>query len=287
MAKPKQAATLDPESEVQEQVTEEVASPAEAEVVEQRGDELPELPEGVTFQQLQTHPKFKEDWDNLTRAQKEEREKAYRDGQSAAGKQLDADKRRWGAEQQALATFDHWEAKRLSEDPYENQEYAKAIGSPEVEAAYQMGKKLRQGPSSQEIAERAQFEVMTNVNTHLDERLGKQGALSDEEKGRVDPAAFKTIGELTTAKVDLTIERGIAAGRIKDDAKRLQDAREEGRREAYDEAGLEYPGEPAEGKGHKPPEKLPTKDEVDKMSVEEVRKLQREGKLDKILVGHK
>jgi len=283
MAKPKQAATLDPEPEVQEQVVEETP-PAEVEAVEQRGEEIPELPEGVTFQQLQQHPRFKEDWDNLTRAQKEEREKAYREGQSAAGKQLEADKKRWSVEQQALATFDHWEAKRQSEDPYETQEYAKAIGNPEVEAAYQMGKRLRQGPSSQDIAERAQFEVMTNVNSHLDERLSKQGALSDEEKGRVDPAAFKTIGELTTAKVDLAIERGIAAGRIKDDAKRLQDAREEGRREAYDEVGLEYPGEPVEGKKPKP-EKLPTKDEVGKMSIDQVRKLEREGKLDKILAG--
>ena len=263
------ATTLDPEPEVQEQPAE---TPAEAEAVEQRGDEtpqFPELPEEVTFQHLQQHPKFKEDWDNLTRTQQEERSKAYRDGQAAASKEFDANKRKWGVEQQALATFDHWEAKRRSEDPYETQEFAKAIASPEVEAAYQMGKKLRQGPSSQDIAERAQFEIMSNVDTHLDEKLSKQGALSDDEKGRIDKAKFKTIGELTAAKVDLAIERGIAAGRKKDDAKSLQEAREEGRREAYDEAGLEYPGEPIEGRKAPKPG-----------SAQEIRKQYAEGDID-------
>ena len=242
------ATTLDPEPEVQEQPAE---TPAEAEAVEQRGDEtpqFPELPEEVTFQHLQQHPKFKEDWDNLTRTQQEERSKAYRDGQAAASKEFDANKRKWGVEQQALAIFDHWERKRLSDDPYETQEFAKAIDRPEVRAAYDQGQAIRRGPSSQDIAERAQFEIMSNVDTHLDEKLSKQGALSDDEKGRIDKAKFKTIGELTAAKVDLAIERGIAAGRKKDDAKSLQEAKEEGRREAYDEAGLEYPGEPVEGR---------------------------------------
>ena len=276
MAKPKEAATLDPEPEVQEQVTEEVVTPAEAEVVEQRGEELPELPEGVTFQHLQQHPRFKEDWETLTRAQKEERDEAYRAGQSAAGKQLDADKKKWGIEQQALSTFDHWEAKRLSDDPYETQEYAKAIGNPEVEAAYQVGKKLRQGPSTEEIKKAGHVEVLNAMNVYLDEVVGKQAPLSDAEKKRLDPVNFPTLGELTAGKVGLAIERGIAAGRIKDDAKRLQEAREEGRREAYDEAGLEYPGEPIEGRKAPKPG-----------SVQEIRKQYADGDIDTAIYNKK
>lgn len=283
----KKATTLDPEPEVQEQVVE---SPAEAEVVEQRGEEtpqFPDLPEEVTFQQLREHPRFKEDWESLTVAQQEERSKAYREGQAAASKEFDANKRKWGAEQQALATFDHWEAKRNSDDPYETQEFAKAIASPEVEAAYQMGKKLRQGPSTQEVAERAIHGAMDSVYQPLKKHPLLKDMTEEEHQALVtspdknDPQPFTT---LVNKYCELVIERGIAAGRKKDDAKSLQEAREEGRREAYDEAGLEYPGDPIEGKK---PERLPTKAEVGKMSVDELRRLDREGKLDKILAAHK
>jgi hypothetical protein len=282
--------TKNPSSDPEAKVAEPQAPVVEAEVPspEAEAGELPDETTADPFEGRTTEDILKglaearrDDFEAFTRTNWEE---GRRHGQGEATKQLDADKKRWGVEQQALATFDHWEAKRNSEDPYETQEFAKAIASPEVEAAYQMGKKLRQGPSSQEIAERAQFEIMTNVDAHLDERLSKQGALSDEEKGRIDKAKFKTIGELIAAKTDLIADRGIAAGRIKDDAKSLQEAREEGRREAYDEAGLEYPGDPIEG--HKP-ERQPTKAEVGKMSVDELRKLDREGKLDKILAAHK
>jgi len=285
MAKPK-----GPSSDPEAKVAEPQAPVVEAEVPspEAEAGELPDETTADPFEGRTTEDILKglaearrDDFEAFTRTNWEE---GRRHGQGEATKQLDADKKRWGVEQQALATYDHWEAKRLSDDPYENQEYAKAIGSPEVEAAYQQGRNLRRGPSSQEIAERAQFEIMTNVDAHLDERLSKQGALSDEEKGRIDKAKFKTIGELIAAKTDLIADRGIAAGRIKDDAKSLQEAREEGRREAYDEAGLEYPGDPIEG--HKP-ERQPTKAEVGKMSVDELRKLDREGKLDKILAAHK
>jgi hypothetical protein len=285
MPKPK-ATTLDPEPEVQEQVVEETP-PAEAEVVEQRGDEtpqFPELPEEVTFQHLQQHPRFKEDWDNLTAAQKEERNEAYRKGQSDGAKEANAKLKEAGEIERAVAAFDHWEAKRNSDDPYETQEFAKAIAKPEVEAAYQMGKRLRQGPSAEQVKKAAHIEVLDAMNTFLDEVVEKQGPLSDAEKKLLDRTNFPTLGELTTRKVELAIERGIAAGLTKDDAKKLQDAREEGHREAYDEIGLEYPGEPVEGKK---PERLPTKDELDKLSVDQVRKLQREGKLDKILAKHK
>ena len=288
MPKPK-TPTLDPEvqPQEQEQVIEQPASPAEAEVVEQRGDEIPELPEEVTFQQLREHPRFKGDWENLTAAQQEERNEAYRKGQEAASKEFDANKKKWGAEQQALATYDHWEAKRNSDDPYETQEFAKAIASPEVEAAYQMGKKLRQGPSTQEVAERAIYGAMDSVYQPLKKHPLLKDMSEEEHQALVtspdknDPQPFTT---LVNKYCELVIERGIAAGRTKDNAKSLQEAREEGRREAYDEAGLEYPGDPIEG--HKP-ERQPTKAEVGKMSVDELRKLDREGKLDKILAAHK
>ncbi|GAG21242.1 unnamed protein product, partial [marine sediment metagenome] len=71
----KKAATAEVEAESQEQEqatpeAEEAASQAEVETQEQRGEETPDPLAGVTFQQLQEHPQFKEDWESLTRAQK-------------------------------------------------------------------------------------------------------------------------------------------------------------------------------------------------------------------------
>jgi len=241
MAKPKQAPTLDPETLVQEQPIE---SPVEAEVVEQRGEETPDPLAEITLEQLRQHPRLGEDLSNLTR---EEAAKAYREGQSAAGKQLDADKKKWAVEQQALATFDHWERKRKSDDPYENQEFAQAIGNPEVRQAYDQGQTIRRGPSSQEVGERAIHGAMDSVYQPLKKHPLLKDMTEEEHQALVmspdknDPQPFTT---LVNKYCELVIERGIAAGRTK----ALQDAREEGRREAYDEAGLEYPGEPVEGR---------------------------------------
>jgi len=299
MATPKKAAT--PKSEVetpeQEPTTEE-ASPVEAEAEEQRGEETPDPLAGLTTEQLREHPLFVEASADLTAAQKEAREKAYRDGQSAGAKQADEDARQWAAQQEAIKVFDDLEQKRVSQDPDDLQEYANAMGNPKAKEAYERGRSAKQGPGAEEIATNAVGAAMTEVyqslkqhpllkdmteeeHTALREKW-HDWAQAEKAQGRDPDPYTKLIGNLN----ELIAERGTAAGRIAEDAKQLKDAKEEGRRDAYDEMGLQYPGPEIEDGGTPPSQKLPTKKELDGMTQEQINELEREGKLDEILAGH-
>ena len=252
----KQAATAEPktEGEEQESTTDpDETSPPEGETQEQRGDGTPDPLAGFTAEQLREHPLFEEASADLTAAQKEEREKAYREGQSAGAKQADVQTKEYVANKEAAETFDRLEQKRVSQDPDDLQEYANAMGDPRTEEAYKRGKGLRQGPSREQVENELIGVIMGGVDSALDERLAKQGTLSDEEKARVDHGKFKTLGDLTVAKIDLVIERGTDAKVIKENAQKLLDAKDEGRHEAYDEMGLDYPAERIEGTKPAPP----------------------------------
>jgi len=253
MAKTK-AATAEHEAKAPEQEqttpeTEETASPAEGETQEQRGEETPDPLAGATFQQLQEHPHFKEDWESLTAAQKEEREKAYRDGQSAGAKQADEKTREYVAAQEAIKVFDDLEQKRLSQDPDDLQEYANAMGDPKKEEAYKRGRSAKQGPGAEEIATRAIHEAMTEVYQPLKQHLLLKDMTEEEHKAIRGEFAGKPqpLTALIKRYHELIIERGTAAGRKDEDAKQLKDAKDEGRREAYDEMGLKYPADEIEG----------------------------------------
>jgi len=284
----KKAATAEAEPKVEEQEPNqepETASPPEAEPQEQRGDETPDPLAEVTFEQLQEHPRFKEHWENLTRAQKEAQEKAWREGQSAGAKQADQSAREYAAQQEAIKAFETLEQKRNSQDPDDLQEYANAMGDPKKKETYERGRAAKQGPSRDQLEAELIITIMGGVDSSLDERLSKQGELSDVEKARVDKGKFKTLPELTQAKIDLLVERGIAAGVKEASEQHDKEVADTARQELLDELGMEAP-EGIEGKKPKR-EPLPTKEEVDKMSVDQLRKLEREGKLDKILAKQK
>lgn len=292
MAPTKKAPPAEDETKTQEQEQDpddDAASSDEAKAQEQRGDETPDPLDGVTFQQLQEYPRFQEDWENLTAAQKEEREKAYRDGQSAGAKQADEKTREYAARQEVIETFDDLERKRLSQDPDEVQEYANAMGNPKAKEAYERGRSAKQGPGAEEIATNAVGAAMTEVYQPLkqhpllkDMTEEEHAALREEVKDQPQP--FTTLAK---KYCELIIERGTAASRIADDAKQLKDATEQGRRDAYDEMGLNYPGPEIEGGGAPPGRKLPTKEELGGKSTEEIAELERTGDLDKILAGRK
>ena len=238
---------VEPKVEEQGPVT---ASPVEGETQEQRGDETPEAQE-VTFQQLQEDPRYKEDWDNLTRTQKEAREASYREGQSAAGRQLDADKKKWAAEQQALATFDSLEKKWGSEDPSEKEEFGRAMRDPKVKESYELGLKIRQGPSHEQIETELIGTIMGGVDEELNKRLSKQGELSKDEEARVDKGKFKNLGQLVSAKVDLLVERETAAGVKEASEKHDKEVADTARQNLLDELGLEYSPDEIRGRGTK------------------------------------
>lgn len=295
MAKPR-AATAEPEAEGQEQEPQtpqddEQASPPEAEAQEQRGDETPHPLAEVTFEQLRQHPRFKADWENLTATQKEERNKAWREGQSAGAKQASEDARRYAADQNAMATYDQLEQKRrlaVQGDMDAQAEFAEAMGHPDKKELYDRGAQLRMGPSREDIEKDIGGRILTSLNVAVDERLSKVGELRDEEKAKIERGNFKTFNDLTMAKIDLLIEREVAAGRMADDAKRVKEAKEEGRREAYDEVGLEYP--PDELKGGKGVSgRVITKADLDndRLSQKQLQQLEREGRLDTVLRGGK
>jgi len=245
-----------PSSDPEAKVAEPQAPVIEAEVPspEVEAGELPDETTADPFEGRTTEDILKglaearkDDFEAFTRTNWEE---GRRHGQGEATKQLEADNKKRTIEGQALATFDHWERKRLSDDPYETQEFAKAIDHPEVRAAYDLGKKLKQGPPVGEVIQQnlraamdSIFEPLKNHPTLKEMTDQEHNAIYEEFKGQPDPFT-----QFTKRYCELIIERGIAAGRTKDGAKSLQDAREEGRREAYDEAGLEYPGEPVEGR---------------------------------------
>lgn len=241
----------EPKVEEQEPIT---ASPVEGEPQEQRGEETPE-PE-ATFQQLLDDPRFKEDWDNLTRAQKEERDTAYREGQSAAGRQLDADKKKWAAEQQALATFDTLEKQRTSDDPDEQQKFAQSMGNVKTKESYDQGLKIRQGPSHEQIEAELISNIMGGVDDSLNERLGKQGELSNDEKARVEKGKFKNLGQLVSAKLDLLVERGTAAGVKEASEKHDKEVADTARQQLLDELGMELPSGEIKGSGTKTDESV-------------------------------
>jgi len=249
---PKKAATAEaePKGEEQEPITPEPeeASPIEGEPQEQRGDETPDPLKELTFQQLQEHPRFKEDWEKLTAAQKEERDRAYRDGQSAGAKAYEKEKEKWAAEQQALATFDRLEQKRTSNDPDDLQEFATAMADPKKKEAFDQGQQLRRGPSREQMEAELINVIMGGVDSSLDERLNKHGELTDAEKARIAKDKFKNLGELVNAKVDLLVERGVAAGTKQASEKHDQEVAEAARRDLLDELGIEYSPEEVKGK---------------------------------------
>jgi len=254
---PKKAPTAEPETKGEEQepvIPEpEPASPAEAEVQGQRGEETPDPLEGVTFQQLQEHPRYKEDWNNLTAAQKEEREKAYRDGQSAGAKQADAQARQWAAQQEAIKAFESLEQKRIAGaagDPDAAAEYANAMGDPKAKETYERGRSAKQGPGAQEIATTAVNEAMSAAFQPLKDHPALKGMTAEEHqaihegfKGQEQPYV-----KFFHKYCELIIEKGIAAGRMADDDERIQAAKDERERELLDELGIKY--SPEEIKGH-------------------------------------
>jgi len=162
------------------------------------------------------------------------------------------------------------------------------MGDPKVEEVYKRGRSAKQGPGAEEIATRAVNEAMTQAWKPLKEHpflkeMTDQDhlAIYEEFKGQPEPYM-----KFLRKYCELIIERGTAAGVIAENDKRVKDAKEQGRRDAYDEMGLQYPGPEIEPSGA-PRGRLPTKDELDGMSQEEINELERLGKLDKILAGHK
>lgn len=255
MPTPKKAATAEaePKGEEQEPTTDpDEASPPEGEAQEQRGDGTPDPLEGFTAEQLRGHPLFEEASADLTAAQEEERKKAYREGQSAGAKQADDDARQWAAQEKAIKTFEDLETKRISGeagDPDAGAEYARAMGDPKAREAYERGRSAKQGPGAQEIADRAEMAAMNAVFQPLKQHPLLKDMTEEEheavfESFRGKPQPFT---QLVKRYCELVAEKGAAAGVIKENAQKLLDATEQGRREAYDEMGLQYPAERIEG----------------------------------------
>ncbi len=248
---------------------------------------------------LQEHRK--DDFEAFAQSHRKEAwEEGRRQGQGEGTKAFEAEKEKWAQEQQDIRTFDHYSAMADSDDPEHQEQFAKAMRKPQVKEAYDRGEKLRKGPDIQDVVTNAVTNAVGGAMTDVYQTLKNDPLLKDmtEEdhlgiRNEVHEQAqqLKAQGqeprpytELVKRYCELIIERGTAAGRIADDDTRLQEAKEDGRREAYDELGIEYPAD--EIKGRKPG-RLPTPDELDEMSVEQLVELEKKGELDKSLAGHK
>lgn len=247
----------EPKVEEQKPIPEtDTASPAEGAPQEQRGEDTPE----VTFQQLRDDPRFKEDWNHLTRAQKDERDTAYQEGQSAGAKQADKKTREFAAQQEAIKAFDDLEEKRLAGeagDPDAGAEYARAMGNPKSREAYARGRAAKQGPGAQEIADRAQFEAMDAVFKPLkqhpllkDMTEEEHDAVYEGFKGK--PAPFT---QLIKRYCELIAEKGITAGVKEASEKHDKEVAEGARQKLLDELGMEHSPDTIEGSGSKTDEK--------------------------------
>jgi hypothetical protein len=263
MPKPKEEPTSEPkdkeEPQAEPEPTKEPASP-EPEPQEPPAPTADPF-EGRTFEEVRAalEERYPDDLKTFTH---EEWEKGRRHGQGEGQKQFEAEKKKWAEEQQALATFDRLEQQRRAGeagDPEAAEQYARATGDPRIRQLYDKGQRLRRGPDQREVVANAVGGAMTAVYQGLKNRPELHGMTEEQhaeirEQFRRDPEPYT---KLVSKYCDLIIERGVVEGRTKQDEKTLRDAKEQGRREAFDELGLEYPGEHIEGGGSKPEGKLP------------------------------
>lgn len=291
MPKPKSPSS-DPEAKGAEQQQPppeiEEAAPSPEAGVEEPPDETPSADpfEGRTtediLKSLQEHRQ-----DDFGAFTQEHWEKGRRQGQGEGTKQFKAEREKWEQEEKDTRTFDHFAAMRDSDDLDQSEQYAKAMRDPKIKDSYDRGEKLRKGPDATEVVANGINQAMTSVYQPLRDHPHLKGmtqeehnALYEEFRGKPEPFT-----QLVQRYCELIVEKGTAAGGIQDTDKKIRDATEAGRREAYDEMGVQYPA--SEITGGAPRGRLPTKDELDGMTQEEINELERQGKLDKILAGRK
>ena len=172
-------------------------------------------------------------------------------GQGESRKEIAAIRKQDKEEEADRIAFRRLEGMRTSEDPEAADNFRREMADPNTRASYGRGQEAVNRPPP-EVAERMRAEVadffLNKLDAHLNDRKELQG-LSDEEKAGLAKEKHPTFEGFVLAKFDLAVKRGIAAGVSKENTQKLQDAKEEGRREAYDEVGL---GQPDEIKGSKP-----------------------------------
>ncbi|KPJ51418.1 MAG: hypothetical protein AMJ38_00515 [Dehalococcoidia bacterium DG_22] len=234
---------------------------------------------------LQTHRK--DDLEAFTRGHWEE---GRRRGQGEADRAIQ--------EQKDRDTYARLSRLEKSEDPDDIEEYAKAMRDRQTRASYDRGQKLHQGPDAKEVVLNALDAAMTAVYLPLRQHPALKGMTEEQHKelrdkwhqwAEAEQRAGREADPFTKLVVELNnliIERGVEAGRIADTDKRLADAKEDGRREAYDELGIEYAPAHIEGGGASHGREI-SKADLDGLSLEETRQLERAGKLDKVLRGEK
>lgn len=171
-------------------------------------------------------------------------------GQGEARKEVAAIRKQVEGEVADRIAFERLEKMRTSEDPEAQDNFRREMADPTTAAIYQRGQEARSRPAP-EVTERLRFEAadgfLTELNTHLDDRKELQG-LSDEEKAGLAKEKHPTLGALVDAKINLAIQRGVAAGVIKENAQKIQDAKDEREKELLDELGLEHAPEGIEGR---------------------------------------
>lgn len=195
----------------------------------------PDQFEGLTVEEARKRfpEAFKADW-----------EKGRQHGHGEGGREFAAERKKWDAETAATRTFERLEGLRTSDDPAQRDQFSREIADAQNTEAYNRGKALKAGPSREQIEREVGGAIVGSVSDMLSQRPELQG-LSEEERKSINPANFKTIRDLAAAQLDLAIQRGIVAGKVKADDKTVRENVTAAERRVKDELGIAP--EPLEG----------------------------------------
>jgi hypothetical protein len=250
--------------------------------------------EGVTGEQPEPTPdpfadipfdkvreRYAADWE---REAAERERKAKTDAQSESRKEFAAWRRKYEGELADHGTFSRLEALRASDDPDHHDAFRQEMARPDVAASYARGQQLAKAAVSNEDIEKAKWDGeiagYQNMYAAVSElpqfKVLADGKLEEIRTKADSPQAF--LANAAAAAVEVAVAKATEKLRGEEKEALRQEVIADLRAKGLGPEDLETTGASTG---------LPSKKDLDRMTLTQIRQLEREGKLDKILAGGK